>query len=201
MLLIQKPQSAYRLMLTPATILLLLLCCLLGSCASIPLSTMAKLSGFGPENLTQLQADEIRIRLQLPTQAELDPKRTQLQLYISSAERQYDEKFAVRMISKTGGQMDDGWFSPPVPVQSYVFVLSDSGKQKFRELQQHLATAAKPEQYIFTASSVLTNLSPEINTVRIWADLQLSDKEGFFPLIDGAEMEFNLTENTTANSE
>jgi hypothetical protein len=48
---------------------------------------------------------------------------------------------------------------------------------------------------------MLTNLSPEINTVRIWADLQLSDKEGFFPLIDGAEMEFNLTENTTANSE
>lgn len=199
--LLNRWSASKHLSFSPAALLTLLLCYLLSSCSSIPLSTMAKFHRFGPEHLIHLQADEIRVRLKLPRQAELDPERTELQLYIASAERQYDEKFTVRLISQTMGYKDDGWFSPPVPVQSFVFELSDSSKQKFRELQQHLIVAAKPDQYIFSASSVLTNLSPEFDSVRMWVDLQLSDKEGFSPLIDGAIMDFNLTENTKATTE
>jgi len=87
----------------------------------------------------------------------------------------------------------DGWFSPPLPVQSFVFELSDSCKQKFRKLQQHLATTSKPDQYIFTASYGLSNMTPDLYSFRQWIDLQLSADEGFLPLIDGAVMEVTPT--------
>lgn len=202
MISLQKRRTAIKhLPFSPSTLLILLFCYLLSGCSSIPLSTLAKFSDFGPDNLIQLHPDEIRVRLQLPRQAELDPTRTELQLFLETAERQYDEKFNVQLISQTLDHKDDGWFRQPVPVQNFVFVLSDSSKQKFRELQQLLKTASSPNQIIFSASCVLTNLSPEYNSVRLWVDLQLSEKDGFSPLIDGATMEMNLTGNSTANTE
>ncbi|MEP5766228.1 MAG: hypothetical protein ABJ308_16640 [Halieaceae bacterium] len=165
----------------------LILLLTISSCSSVPLSTMARMSTFDAEDFVALNPDELQVKVILPEGFELDTETSWLGIDMSSSAGQHQGVFDLREKSVESGEISTGFFSEPVQSTSYLLSLTESSRVKFTDLQQFVGKA--------TADAVSIRVVPKLasrpkdaTSVNISVDLRLSESQGFFTLVDSAQL-------------
>ena len=147
---------------------LIALCLVLASCASVPLSTLMRMSSFSEEKFVGLRPDDIGIRIRLPEGFSLDVANSRL---------------AIEVASNAG--VHTGTFE--LEQTEYELRLTAASKDRFRDLQAFVAKA-KVEDIAIRVMPKLASKPEGASSVAVWIDLRLTRAEGYFALVDGASI-------------
>lgn len=167
----------------------LLLCLLLAvaGCTSVPLATMAKLSTFDWQDFNALSADEIQVKITVPQGFELNIEHSWLGFELSSQHSEHQGRFNLQQVSTAASTMDKGFFADDQEVSVYTLQLHPDSHGDFSALQGYLGQ--------HRAKNVAIRVVPKLQSfpatkrfVTVWIDVQLSQQDGFFTLVDGAEL-------------
>lgn len=162
----------------------------LAGCATIPLSTMARFSGFDEGDFVQIDARDVLVQVRVPTEFTLDPERIELSLATAEGESRVERDFPVTLLSQQQEEVPGGLFSANTPVNRLTFKLTDEGLRQFAAVQNAvLKGPAEPKG--FNVKWTFSKIPEDAKSTRLWIDLQLSKRQGFFTLFDGAEIDFN----------
>lgn len=172
------------------------------SCASIPLSTMAKMAMFDEQDFANLDPADIRVRVMT-----LDPLRLRqdsLKLQIDVKDKQTKQpikdlpqgEFKLQVVSHEPHTIEGGLFSSDVSGERYVLAMSKDQYEVFRAYQ---AFAVKKDNHTkfhgqFGVSFDFEKLQPPDempSESRLWVDLKLTHDEPFMTLMDGATLTFD----------
>lgn len=170
-----------------AGLLLAVVCIALHGCASMPLSTMVRMSSFSERDFSALSADEVGVRIRMPKGFGLDVASSWLGIEVTSGAGVHSARFELDQVSLQGVALPGGFLSGPMPGVEYELRLSDASAGAFRELQEFVARGKSEDINIRVVPRLST--SPEgAASVAVWIDLRLSRKEGYFALVDRASI-------------
>ena len=93
------------------------------------------------------------------------------------------------LLLKSSGKRPGDLFSSDVSVNTYDLALSPEGTRSLQVLQQSLL-ATKNGRFEFSVTAPFSKTPPNADYVKFWADLKLSNKEAYLPLINGAKIKF-----------
>ena len=159
-------------------------------CASIPLSTALQLSTLKPHSLAQIDPAQVRVKLSVSSGYEVDMQKTRLKLSLSdSAGTSRTAEMPLSLLLKSSGKRPGDLFSSDVSVNTYDLALSPEGTRSLQVLQQSLL-ATKNGRFEFSVTTPFSKTPPNADYVTFWADLKLSNKEAYLPLINGAKIKF-----------
>ena len=162
-------------------------CLLLWGCASVPFSTLVRMSAFDERDFSKLEAEELRVKIRLPEGFELNVEESRLGIEIGSAAGVYDATFGLDEESVHGVPVPGGIFSGLSTGTEYVLRLSAQSAGKFRELQAFV-TRARAEDININVVPKLSSYSEDSTSVKVWISLLLSPTQGYFVLVDGATL-------------
>lgn len=162
------------------------LLCVAG-CASVPLSTMSRLGDYDRETIADLDPGGVLVRVSLPVAYGLDVDATRLSFRLESAEETYGGEFDLARLSEEEATIAGGFFSADIPVRRYLLGLSEEGQTAFSELRGPLRSAPL-ESFDFSVSTRFDEWPEDTESIRLWIDLQLTEAEGFFTLVDGGKL-------------
>jgi len=171
----------------------------IGGCASIPLSTAVRLSSLKPSSLAHIDPAQVRVRLSVSSGYEVDIPKSRLKLSLlgsRSATRTAD--MPLTLLRRSNGQRPGGLFSPDAPVTTYELALSPEGAHELRGFQKSLLTNGHGK-FEFNVSAPFSKIPPKAESVTFWADLKLSNKDAYLPLIDDASLQ--LTNEAAARNQ
>lgn len=171
---------------------LALLCLALASCASIPLSTMARMSHFDESDFAALDASAVRIRIALPQSFELDADKSRLRVKVVSGTREREDQFALEPELVEPDTRGGGLFSAPVPCTVYVLRLAEPSRKSFQELQA-FALEGRVEEIDIVVRPAFAAIPEGATAVTVWIDLLLSPVDGWFTLMDAARIELGAS--------
>lgn len=166
---------------------LLLLCLGISSCVSVPLSTIVRMSTFDESDFAQLNPDVVRVRIKLPQGFNLNAGKSSLGVKITAAAGVHYGEFKLDQEAAEGTQLSKGMFSENTPGTAYTLRLSAPSKKEFRELQTFVSRGQPGEVTIYV-SPRLSSFPNDVPSVNIWIDLLLSESQGYFTLVDAAEL-------------
>lgn len=158
-------------------------------CANIPLSTMLKFSSFNEQDFIALDASDIQTRVSISKPFTIKLEDTQLALDLNTDKGTRRLEFPLTLIQTTEIAAEDGFFSSVPAKTEYTFKLSEEAIANFQDVQQTLLT----EPGINGGFSVSTgfNEQPDAEqTILISIALQLDKDDGFFVLVEDADVEF-----------
>lgn len=154
-------------------------------CASVPLSTMLRMSTMNQRTLFELDPQQIRARVAIYGGFEIDPKSTQLSLDIADeAGRRESRSYALNLLSKTNETRPGGLFHSDYPVVAYEFALDSESVKDLRRLQRAYEHSKNPGLNL----NVQTTAPGSYKSVRFWIDLMLKESEPYMTIVDGAEI-------------
>lgn len=156
-------------------------------CTAIPPSTMARLGTFDETDFSQLDARDIRVRVVLPQGYLLDARRSALGVRIVSAAGVHDGTFALDTEARDATRTPAGVFSRGVPATAYTLRLAPASRERFRDLQAFVARA-RPEDISLRVMPRLAAFPLDAASVRVWVDLLFEPGQGWFRLLDAAEL-------------
>ena len=169
-----------------AAALLALVVALLAGCASIPLSTALRLSTLQPATLAQIDPAQVRLRVSVPVGYELDAAATRLRLTLSPPEgAPRTGAMGLSLLQVVRESRSGGWLAPDRAVSTYLLALSPDGTRQLRDLQQYVLSG-HPRAFEFAVQAPLAQVPANAREVTFWADLKLSLRDPYLPLIDGA---------------
>jgi len=167
-----------------------LIAIVVGGCASIPLSTALQLSTLTPQSLAQIDPAQVRVKLSVSSGYEVDIPGSRLKLSLSdSTGTSRTAEMPLSLLLKSTGKRSGGLFSSDVSVNTYDLALSPEGTRKLQALQQSLLLT-RNGKFEFTVSAPFSKTPPRADYVTFWADLKLSNKDAYIPLINGAKIKF-----------
>ena len=172
--------------MTTAALLVLSLC--LCGCASVPLSTIARMSSFNERDFAALDAEVVRVRITLPEGFALDVARSTLGVELTSAAGAHQSTFELDQELVQPGATPGGIFSSSQRGTVYVLRLSAPSQAKFRELQRFMGKG-RADQVSIRVAPRLASFPKEAASARVWIDLLLAKAQGYFTLIDGATVD------------
>jgi hypothetical protein len=182
-MLVKWDQGASRRTALHLVVVAILVC--LTGCASVPLSSLLRMSGMNQQTLLELDPQQIRARVAVYGGFEIDPKSTQLSLDIADeAGRRESRSYALNLLSKTNGRRPGGMFHSDYPVVAYEFALNSESVEDLRRLQKAFAHSKNPGLDL----NVQTTAPGYYKAVRFWIDLQLKESEPYMTIVDGAEL-------------
>lgn len=156
----------------------------LPSCASIPLSTIARGASFNESNLGFLDARALRVKVALPEGFVLDVDRTKLKASISSSSGSREAEYALQSLDTTSERRGGGYFSKEMAVATCEMSLTDPSARSLRELQGSVASG-KVKSFQLDVQVRLKQAPAGATSAKVWVDLMVSPMEGYFPLVDG----------------
>lgn len=162
---------------------------LLSGCASIPLSTMARFSGYDESDFVSIDPSEVRARITVPEEFAIDPAATALSVSFNSAGAENATSIPLQLIREDAVQLDGGWFASSKPGKRQTLRLTPPGIEMFRTVQRIVA-AQELDSIAFSVSWKFSQTPPDVKEMRLWVDLHLSQKQGFFPLLRNARIPF-----------
>jgi hypothetical protein len=165
-----------------------LLCLTLASCASIPLSTIARMSHFDESDFAALDATAVRIRIALPQDFDLNAEKSRLRVKVASGTREREDQFDLEPELAEPDTHGGGLFSAPIPCTSYVLRLTGPSRQRFKELQA-FTTEGRIDAIDIAVRPAFAKIPEGATTVTAWIDLLLSRSDGWFTLLDAARVE------------
>jgi hypothetical protein len=171
-------------------IALALLCFGLGSCVSVPLSTMVRMSTFDERDFAALDPEVLRVRITLPQGFGLDVKRSWLGVELTSAAGTHQATFELDPERIQTAEIAGGFFADTRSGTAYVLRLSAPSKAKFRDLQSFVAKG-RSDQITIRVVPRLSSSPKDADGVTVWIDLRLSQADGYFTLVDAATIELD----------
>lgn len=168
-----------------------LLCLALASCASIPLSTIARMSGFDEADFAALDPSAVRIRIALPEGFELDAEKSRLRVKVVSGTREREDQFHLEPELVEPDTRGGGLFSAAVPCTVHVLRLTEMSRQTFAELQA-FATEGRINVIDIGVRPAFAAMPEDATSVTVWIDLLLSRSDGWFTLMDAASVELGM---------
>ena len=158
-------------------------------CASIPLSTALSLSSLSPSYLAQIDPSQVRVKLSVPVGYELDVPASHLTLALGGPAGSRSAVMPLKLLDVVREQRSGGLFSADVPVSTYSLSLSPEGARELQSLQQFVLSG-KAKSFKFSVAAPFSTVPSEAGEVTFWADLKLSLKDPFMPLINGGKVHF-----------
>ncbi|MGH8121369.1 MAG: hypothetical protein ACREPT_01200 [Rudaea sp.] len=171
-------------------VFLLLFLLAASGCASVPLSTMARLGSFDEADFASINPKEVLVQVQVPEEFTIDPEQTVLRVSVATTETSVVRTFPLTFVGEEVASIPSGLFSSPLRVRRQTLKLSDLGRQLFSETQRAL-NSAPIKQLKFNVSWKFSKLPASALSVRLWVNLQLSVKGGMFPLLKDVSIPFN----------
>lgn len=163
---------------------------LLVGCASIPLSTMLRLSALEPNKLAQVDPGEVRVRVSIPEAYELNVPESRLTLALSTeGGEERNARMGLSLLQQTREQRSAGLFAGNLSVSTYVLALTPEGAQQMRSMQQFLLTG-NPNEVTFGIRAPLSEAPAKGAEMTLWADVKLSREDPYMTLIDAARIKF-----------
>lgn len=165
---------------------------LLSGCASIPFSSIAKLSQYDGQSIAQLNPQQMRVKVSVGNNYSLKPNSTRLQL--SFQPEQHNSKteaaLSLKQLSQVQEKRSTGFFSPDLDVVTYEFAVDQAGAETLKQMQQQFIKAGHKGAVSFT---VETGFDHKDNAdikkdILLWVDLRLFEKEDYLSLIDAAAL-------------
>ena len=157
---------------------------MLSSCASIPLSAIARGASFNEGNLGFLDARALRVKVALPEGFVLDVERTRLKASILSSSSSREAEYALQLLETMSERRGGGYFSKEMAATSYEMNLTDVSARSLRELQGSVASG-KVKSFQLDVQVRLKQVPAGATSAKAWVDLLVSPMEGYFPLVDG----------------
>lgn len=170
-----------------ARILLALLVLSLQGCASVPLSTMVRMSSFSERDFSGLSADEVGVKIRIPRGFGLDVANSWLGIEVASKAGIHDARFELVQVKSQVIALPGGFFSGPTPGMEYELRLSNASAGAFRDLQEFVSRG-KAEDINIRVVPKLSSSPEAATSIAVWIDLRLSEREGYFPLVDGTSI-------------
>lgn len=157
-------------------------------CMSVPITTMVRMAGFDRDDFLALEPEALRLRLTLDQNVPVNLAATRLELGADMEDGQ-QQLFAgsVQQHAFREFEVSGGWFSPEAePRYQYLLSLDEAGIDAIRRFQEALIR----EQVQSASVSVQIDLDDDFDeAVQVTAEVQLSQEEGFFTLLDEALFE------------
>ena len=161
---------------------------LLSGCASIPLSTMMKFSGFGQEDFVALNPNEIKAKLIVDEPVHVDIEKVEMSLEITTPQQTRLFKFPLVLLDEQKIPADSGWLSSSAAKTEYTFNLADESVTNFKEVQQHINTTSD-SKFGFSINTGFSELPESVNEVRLSILLQLTEDEEYVPIFEDATID------------
>lgn len=162
---------------------------ILTACASMPLGTMAQLSGYDQNRLLQLSPAELQASVAFSAGFRIEPDSSTLRLDVLTTQGDHWGRPLPLVLSDEGSAEDDGgWFSGPIPVHRYTLKLSDEGADALEQLKAQVRDT--PIQKLSFAVNWRFQQPQPDGQPTAWVDLRLHADEAPLRLIDGAVIEF-----------
>lgn len=171
--------------------LVVLFILLLQGCASIPLTTMAKFSGFGPEDILQLKASELRVKATVNESLGLDlVQATSITLGVNTEQGEVSLNLSLQAHKQQTIPAKEGLFSSAPAFSVQTMKLSKQGIADFEKFQQLVKNKSiKGGRF----SAGLDNQGQRPNrveeTVYFSVAIKLAAQDEFTLLIDQFEIE------------
>jgi hypothetical protein len=159
----------------------------LAGCMSVPLSTIVRMSTFDEQDFLALDPDVVRVRIKLPQGFDLNPATSSLQVKLTSEAGDHFGEFKLQQVTSGRVQLANGIFAGDASGTEYTLKLAQQSKKEFRDLQGFVKKG-RPGEVVLGVAPRLSSFPPTAETVNVWIDLLLSQGQGFFTLLDGAEV-------------
>lgn len=159
----------------------------LSACASVPLSTMARMATFDERDFAALNADEVRVKITVPEEFGIDAKRSRLDVEVTLSDRLHVGAFELEEEHNEPRTISGGIFSKPTEGTAFVLRLSEPSRQKFRDLQR-LVRLGQTDNIKLNVAAVLSAAPAEATGVTFWVDVLLSQRQGYFALLNAVTM-------------
>lgn len=184
--------------MTGARVAALAGCLALAACVSVPLSTMVRMSSFDERDFVALDPDVLRVRIKLPEAFVLDPSRSALAVDITADAGVHHGEFTLDPEAAEKVPLSTGPFSGDTTGTAYTLKLSAESRKAFRRLQAFVERGP-PGQVSIRIIPILSAFPGDADSVNVWIDLQLSPSQGYFTLVDAAEVPMDaIREASTA---
>lgn len=162
---------------------------ILTACASVPLGTMAQLSGYDQNRLLQLQPGELQASVAFSAGFRIEPDSSALHLDVLNAQGDHWGRPLPLVLSDEGSaEIDGGWFSGPIPVHRYTLTLSDEGANALEQVKAQVRDTPI-KKLSFAVNWRFQQPQPD-GQPTAWVDLRLRTDEAPLRLIDGAIIAF-----------
>jgi hypothetical protein len=164
---------------------------------SIPLTTMLKLRGFSPDDFAALDPNQVQMKVVMPVPLEPEPEKTRLELVFFSDDQ--DVKKYTFPMELVGVEEEVRGWRRKTTWRYFTLQITPEGKQDFVKLQHEIDDNMKTRKHGQLAAwapfkEVPEGQMPEKATLSIL--LQLNKQDGFFTLIDEAEIDFREMKKT-----
>jgi len=148
---------------------------------------MARLSAFDARDFAQLHADEIGMKIRIPRGFELDVTNSWLGIEVASRAGVQDTRLELDPVQAHAIELPAGLLSRSGPGMEHEFRLTEASKQRFKQLQAFLSRG-KAEDVNIRVVPKLASAPATASAVTVWIDLRLSQRDGYFALVDGASI-------------
>ncbi|WP_196138362.1 hypothetical protein [Aliikangiella sp. G2MR2-5] len=186
------PQITWMLELSVFRLYFLVtMCMLLTACSSMPFTSILRFSDFEHSDLLSIHGRDVRARISLDSPLKLELKNVQLALQFRYAGSRVDEyRFQLQPTSEKQVEMSHWVFSTRL-VNQYTFRIDENSLAEFRKFQTEFLRRDKPAYYHWTVYYHLQEKSKSIDKAYLDLELKFKQKEAFFYLLKGAEIQIN----------
>ncbi|MCB4438407.1 hypothetical protein LHL20_19430 [Alteromonas sp. McT4-15] len=167
---------------------LLILVLLLSSCSSIPISTMLKFRSFNEQSFVALNGSEIRSKIIVSQPFTLDLEKIKLSLTLDNDKGVRNFTYPLDLDMQKTIAAQDGFFTSTPAKTEYTFKLSELAVKNFKETQNLISDQFKGETS-FSIAAGFNEEPTEGQLVTLSILLQLDEEDGYFTLIDNADID------------
>jgi hypothetical protein len=171
------------------SVVLAMMVVLSGGCASIPLSTALNLSSMSPRALAQIDPAQVRVKISVPADFEIDVTESHLGLSLTTPSGTRSAAMKLSLLGVAQESRSGGLFKADIPVSTYLLALSSDGARQLQTMQRQVLVQ-DPTGFEFSVSAPFSKVPANPTEVTLWADLKLSPTEPFMRLINGAKIQF-----------
>jgi len=148
---------------------------------------MVRMSSFSERDFSGLSADEVGVKIRIPRGFGLDVADSWLGIEVASKAGIHDARFELVQVKSQVIALPGGFFSGPTPGMEYELRLSNASAGAFRDLQEFVSRG-KAEDINIRVVPKLSSSPEAATSIAVWIDLRLSEREGYFPLVDGTSI-------------
>jgi len=161
----------------------------LTSCTSVPLTSMIKMASLDDDDITVINASEVRVRLSLTEPAELETKDVKLVLkfeHLGDTKTEYE--YLLEVIDSNKVDAAESWFTSGSVKHQYKFKFSRLSQLEFNKFQKAYLKQGKPKRYNWTVYYHLKQLPYQGEDLTIDMELKFSAQEDFFYLLKNRQI-------------
>ncbi len=151
---------------------------------------MMKIASMDDKDLLSIKPSKIKARITINEPAKLSTKNVNLVLrfeFSGEGEREY--RLELDLLDYKEIKDTSSWFSEPVKRHQYDFKVAEKSIAEFKKYQREFVKFGKPNKYYWTVYYFLEKRPNEGQPINLDLELKIDDKEEYFYLLKGAELD------------